>query len=234
MARQGARAPERIEKDSKIRGLLDRLSALKGCTSLIVTHDSRIMNQADRIIEMDRGEIKVNVIVAERMFIYRALRMCPAFAAVLPEQLIVLADQFSIGLPPDVPASDERLQKQTRAELFQPGELIMKQGAPTGPDSRFYVIREGTVSVRQDRGSGETEAIRLRAGDFFGDRAIIKYDERNATVTAVDRVVCYAFPFGKLREHSNLNWDTVHAFIRRFIDVYGAEGGRVHPPASPV
>jgi putative ABC transport system ATP-binding protein len=222
LARQGTKLPERLVRDG-VDGLLQQLTVQKGCTSLIVTHDSRIMNEADRIVEMDRGEIKVNVVVAERLLIYRALRRCPAFASVLPEKLVEIADEYSIGLHPDIPVSDERAQKQKQVEVFQPGQVLMRQGEPTGPDSRFYILREGTVSIRQDQGAGEVEVVQLKAGDFFGDRAIIKFDRRNATVVAVDRVVCYAFPFGALRQSHQMNWELVHDFIKRFLDVYGVE-----------
>ncbi|MFM7151063.1 MAG: ATP-binding cassette domain-containing protein, partial [Gemmataceae bacterium] len=43
---------------------LSGLTQTRGCTSLIVTHDNRIMNEADRIVEMQFGEIHKNVIVA--------------------------------------------------------------------------------------------------------------------------------------------------------------------------
>src|SRR5262249_30630862 len=67
-------------------GLLRQLARERGCTSLIVTHDSRIMNDADRIVDMQRGHIASNIVVAERLFVYGALRHCAAFAALLPQE----------------------------------------------------------------------------------------------------------------------------------------------------
>ncbi len=49
--------------------LLKHIASERGTTSLIVTHDTRIMNLADRIVHMERGRIESNVVVAERLFV---------------------------------------------------------------------------------------------------------------------------------------------------------------------
>jgi putative ABC transport system ATP-binding protein len=56
--------------------LLRQLSREESCTSLIVTHDSRIMNEADRIVDLERGRIVNNVVVAERLFLAAARPQC--------------------------------------------------------------------------------------------------------------------------------------------------------------
>src|SRR5262249_43615951 len=43
--------------------LLKKLAQDEGCTSLIVTHDNRILDIADRIVSMVEGRIKSNVLV---------------------------------------------------------------------------------------------------------------------------------------------------------------------------
>src|SRR6516225_4952917 len=53
--------------------LLRQLAREESCTSLIVTHDSRIMNAADRIVDMERGHIVSNIVVSERLFLYNSL-----------------------------------------------------------------------------------------------------------------------------------------------------------------
>src|SRR6516164_4705083 len=82
--------------------LLRQLSREESCTSLIVTHDSRIMNEADRIVDLERGRIVNNVVVAERLFLYESLRKCVLFAALLPQEQYRIADRTSIGVHPDV------------------------------------------------------------------------------------------------------------------------------------
>ena len=56
--------------------LLKQIATETGTTSLIVTHDTRIMNLADRIVHMERGRIESNVVVAERLFVREGLRQC--------------------------------------------------------------------------------------------------------------------------------------------------------------
>src|SRR5581483_25645 len=82
--------------------MLPELTREKGTTSLIVTHDARIMNRADRIVHMERGKIVSNVVVAERLFVAEGLRRCGFFAAILPEQQQAIADGACIGLHPDL------------------------------------------------------------------------------------------------------------------------------------
>jgi putative ABC transport system ATP-binding protein len=215
-------APARLER-------LRRLTRQQGCTSLIVTHDSRIMNQADRIVEMDQGAIVANVVIAERMFIYDALRHSPAFAALLPQQLFDLADELSIGLAPSVPVPDERRAELPGVEVFPPGTALMREGELTGPESKFYLVREGTVAVHRQVDGGDRERVRLGPQEIVGDRALLQDMRRNATVMAVDRVVAYAYTFGKLQARLQHNWEDIQAFIDRFRGIYGEQPGA--PPA---
>ena len=148
--------------------MLPDLSAEKGATSLIVTHDARIMNRADRIVHMEGGRIASNVVVAERLFVAEVLRQCVVFAAILPEQQQTIADGVCVGLHPDLPA--HALTEERRAgklQLFKPGEAIVRQGDPASEASLFYLIRRGRVRIETD-GVPRKE---LTARDFFGDRA---------------------------------------------------------------
>ena len=129
----------------------------KGCTSVIVTHDSRIMNEADRIVEMGQGSIRSNVVVAERLFIYNGLRKCPAFAALLPETIYDLADKVSIKLHPSIPlgperlaADDERRGLRPRHDDPPPGRFG-ERGEPVLPDPRGAGRRSARISARARR-----------------------------------------------------------------------------------
>ena len=81
--------------------LLKRIASERGTTSLIVTHDPRIMNLADRIVHMERGRIESNVVVAERLFVRAGLRQSPAFAAVLPRASLPEAARLTSGSAQD-------------------------------------------------------------------------------------------------------------------------------------
>jgi putative ABC transport system ATP-binding protein len=169
--------------------LLRQLSKEESCTSLIVTHDSRIMNEADRIVDLERGRIVSNVVVAERLFLYNSLRECVLFAALLPKEQFRIADRISIGVHPDVPVQSEVVQRCPWFKIYPPGSVIVRQGER---GDEFFLIRRGKVLITKEDGpSGSRQVNELGKGDFFGDRALLRDEPRNATVTAVDTVETY-------------------------------------------
>src|SRR6516165_391497 len=145
--------------------LLRQLAREESCTSLIVTHDSRIMNEADRIVDVERGRIVNNIVVAERLFLYNSLRQCVLFAALLPQEQFRIADRMSIGVHPDVPVQAEVLQRCPWFKVYPPGSVIVRQGE-RGDD--FFLIRRGKAHVTIEGGrTGSRDAGELEKGDFF-------------------------------------------------------------------
>jgi putative ABC transport system ATP-binding protein len=132
------------------------------CTILIVTHDNRILDVADRIVSMVDGRIKSNVLVRESALICEFLTQCPIFAHLTPRTLTELADQMRVQIEP-------------------PGTVIIRQG---DPGDKFYMIRRGSVEVIVDDGSARRVAATLGKGDFFGEAALLTGAPRNATVVA--------------------------------------------------
>jgi putative ABC transport system ATP-binding protein len=173
--------------------LLERLAGSGGATSLIVTHDPRIMHQADRIVHLERGRIVANVVVAERLFVRNGLRQSPPFAAILPEEQAQLADELLVGVHPDVPLRPDQLAiASDRVAAFPPGSVILREGEPVDENSKFYLIRRGTVEVfRQRREGGEEKVAELGPGQCFGEVALLMDRPRNATVRAKDYVETY-------------------------------------------
>src|SRR6516162_5904020 len=129
--------------------VLQQLAREQSCTSLIVTHDSRIMNEANRIVDVERGRIINNIVVAERLFLYNSLRQCVLFAALLPREQFRIADKISIGVDPNVRVHEEVLQRCPWFKIFQPGSVIVRQGEK-GDD--FFLIRRGTARVTIEDG----------------------------------------------------------------------------------
>jgi putative ABC transport system ATP-binding protein len=197
--------------------ILRQLSREESCTSLIVTHDSRIMNEADRIVDLERGRIVSNVVVAERLFLYNSLRECVLFAALLPKEQFRIADQISIGLHPDIPAQVEVLQRCPWFKIYAPGSVIVRQGEK-GDD--FFLIRRGKVLVRMEDGpSGSRQVNEMGKGDFFGDRALLRDEPRSATVTAVDTVETYTVGRELYQEARTASIP----FINRILKVYDSK-----------
>ena len=200
--------------------MLPALTAEKGATSLIVTHDARIMNRADRIVHMERGKIVSNVVVAERLFVMEGIRKCAYFAAVLPAAQQAIADELCVGLHPEHPVTPAQLAAHPdKIQQFAPGEVVLRQGEPVTDASKFYLIRRGRVVIERDAGFGPKKVAELGAGDYFGDRALATNEPRVATCTADGPTELYTIGREVFREHEA----TSRPFIQRIRDVYGSK-----------
>jgi len=200
--------------------LLKRIANEHGTTSLIVTHDSRIMNLADRIVHMERGRIESNVVVAERLFVREGLRQSPAFAAILPEEQEKIADSVLIGVHPnDAVRPDHLAARPGRLEIYEPGQVIVREGDPVNEQSKFYLIRRGTVEVLRADGGPTKKLTELGPGRYFGEVAFLMEQPRNATVRALTRVEVYTVDratFDKFQSVSRPFIDRVLANFRAF------------------
>jgi putative ABC transport system ATP-binding protein len=196
-------------------GLL-REMATRGSTSLIVTHDARILDKADRIVHMEYGHIASNIVVEERKFVRGALRKCSAFAPLLPEVLEAAADSLLIGVHPDLPVPPGYRQGKPNFEVHPPGGFIVRQG---DLGDKFYLIRRGEVRAIKD---GRPLRI-LSKGDFFGDGALVTGKPRLASGQAVGEVELYTMDRGTFEK----NLDVCKPFINRVLEWYGPG-----PPAN--
>jgi putative ABC transport system ATP-binding protein len=203
-----------------------REMAGRGSTSLIVTHDARIMDKADRIVHMEYGHIASNIVVDELKFVRAALRKCSAFAPLLPEVLEAVANSLLVGVHPDLSVPPDYRQGKPNFEVHPPDGVIVRQG---DPGDRFYLIRRGEVRVIKD---GRPLRI-LSKGEFFGDRALVTAEPRIATGQAVGEVELYTMD----RDTFEKNLDVCKPFISRVLEWYGpgqpANEGSGTPPASP-
>ncbi len=207
----GRLTPEQAE-------LLPELTDITGATSLIVTHDARIMNRADRIVHMERGKIVSNLVVAERLFVTEGLRGCVMFAAVLPEQQQAIADAVCVGVHPALPLRPDQVAAGGgRVRAVADGEPVVRQGDPVTDDSKFYLIRRGRVRVLQDRGEGPQVVAVLGPRDFFGDRALATNEPRNATIVADGPTEVYQIGRDTFRRYEAVS----RPFLDRVRAVYG-------------
>jgi len=83
-----------------------------------------------------------------------------------------------------------QLAEAMEEESYDKDDVIIRQGE-TG--DYFYIIAEGEVTVTVD---GEVKN-QLKAGSFFGEKALLSEDTRAATCTAAQRTICLSIN----REH---------------------------------
>ncbi|HMF19853.1 MAG TPA: ATP-binding cassette domain-containing protein [Gemmataceae bacterium] len=149
--------------------LMQKLVKEELATIMIVTHDNRILDVADRIVNMVDGRIISDVLVKESGAICTFLAKCEAFAHLTPAALTKVADKM-------------------KRETFEQGTVIIRQGEE---GDKFYLIRRGSVDVIIDEGQPSQEMLILKEGDFFGEIALITGQPRTATVRAKEKVECY-------------------------------------------
>jgi putative ABC transport system ATP-binding protein len=158
------------ESGRQVVSLLQNLAKENGSSIMIVTHDNRILDVADRIVNMVDGQIVSNVLVAESVVICEFLRKCPVFLTLTSDALIEMADKMFM-------------------ERHHAGGVIIRQGAE---GDKFYLIREGSVDVYIGDGIESRHARTMREGEFFGEIALLTGQPRTATVIAKEDVTLYA------------------------------------------
>lgn len=153
-----------------VMNLLQQTASEKQTTVLIVTHDNRVLDAADRIVNMVDGQIISDVRVKEAALVCAFLRNCPLFADLTPGTLSSVADRVLL-------------------ERHRAGSTIVRQG---DAGDKFYVIKSGTLEVRLET-AGETKPINtLGTGEFFGEIALMTGEARTATVVAVTDAELYS------------------------------------------
>jgi len=78
------------------------------------------------------------------------------------------------------------------------GTVIIKQG---DPGAEFFVIKTGeaAVSVAKD-GNAPVKVATLKAGDYFGENALLRDEPRSATITADTALTCFKITRDKFQE----------------------------------
>jgi len=69
-----------------------------------------------------------------------------------------------------------------KARPFEDGDVIIRQGDETA-ESMFF-IEDGVVSIRVKQNNSEREVTSLSTGDYFGERALVTREPRQATAVA--------------------------------------------------
>jgi putative ABC transport system ATP-binding protein len=156
-----------LDKDSgrDVVDLLKELARQHGSAILMVTHDNRVIESADRIINMVDGRIVSDVELNETLNICEYLRNSSIFRHMSPHEISNVAGKV--------------LKRGCDA-----GTVIVKQGEM---GDQFFLIAEGTANVDING----TAAATLGAGEFFGEASLISGAPRNATVSAATPMLLY-------------------------------------------
>ncbi len=111
-------------------------------TVLIVTHDQRVLDRADRIVNLVSGRIVSNVRTDRAVRIVGMLERLPRCAGLSPSTLTRIAEQMT-------------------AESRAPGEIIVREGEL---GDRIYLINQGIANAT----SQGQPTRQLTSGDAFG------------------------------------------------------------------
>ncbi len=149
--------------------LLKTIARIQRATILIVTHDNRILDVADRIVNMVDGRIISDVVVSSAAVVCDFLRQCRLFKNLTPATLSSVADSVEI-------------------ESVDAGQEVVRQGES---GDKFYIIRQGRAEVLVRDDTGPRRVATLVERDFFGEAALLTGEPRNATVRALDNLDLY-------------------------------------------
>lgn len=154
------------ESGRKVVTLFQQQARQRGVAIVIVTHDNRILDVADRVVKMDFGRIARDSQISETARVGELLTHCAVFDGIAISTLTALAER-------------------TQREEHPAGHQIIREGQA---GDRFYVISEGQIEVSR-RGQ---PIAKLGPGNFFGETALITGEPRNADVEAVTDVVLHS------------------------------------------
>jgi CRP/FNR family cyclic AMP-dependent transcriptional regulator len=111
-------------------------------------------------------------------------------------------------LEPSEVAEIARLFKE---RTFRQGEIVIKEGSG---GAAFYVIESGEAVVT----IGGEERARLKAGDYFGEIALIDEGARIATITAATDLACYGLTLWEFRpiveENGVIGWKLMQTLAK--------------------
>ncbi len=155
-----------LDKDTgaDVINLFKSLVENNKCAIIIVTHDNRILDAADRIVNMVDGAIVSDVNVKETQYICQFLKSCKLFKDRPSEHLFEISQKM-------------------QSESCGIGDTIFRQG---DIGTKFYLIRSGKVEILQMHNQKERTINQLESGAFFGEIALMREEPRNATIRALE------------------------------------------------
>jgi len=181
-----------LDKEStrKVVALFKQMTVEVGAAVLMVTHDHRIIELADRLIHMVDGRIASDVMLDNELRVCEFLKGIEPFSALNPADLTRIAETATL-------------------RHFEPGEVIIREGEA---GEELFLISEGAVEVMRD----DHEVARLGPAEFFGEVSLISGQPRNATVVATEPVDAYVVEKDEL-DAAMLHSTRFRQQLRRFL-----------------
>mmetsp|Transcript_55112 Transcript_55112/g.131329 ORF Transcript_55112/g.131329 Transcript_55112/m.131329 type:complete len:414 (-) Transcript_55112:271-1512(-) len=102
-----------------------------------------------------------------------------------------------------------QLSDALKVEVFGDGDAIVKAG---DNGNKFYIIEDGNAEAEKN---GEV-VMQYKAGDYFGELALIRNQPRAATVTAKGMVKVLSLDSGSFKRLLNVN-----DLLERAVNMYG-------------
>jgi putative ABC transport system ATP-binding protein len=141
---------------------LKELSVEHGSSVIMVTHDHRVLDTADRVVNMVDGRIVSDTLVKQAMEICGFLRTIDLFSRFSPTELANIADQMTV-------------------REFAKGDHLIRQN---DVGEEFFILGSGSIDVLIDRGDGPQHVRTLAPGSAFGEKALLTGEPRSASIVA--------------------------------------------------
>jgi len=96
------------------------------------------------------------------------------------------------------PEDQDSLLSKLEERTYEPGQKLIEQGKP---NEFFYLIKQGSANVVQEHAPGTSDGSRilatLKAGQFFGERALLKEEPASANIVCADGGSLVVYTLGR-------------------------------------
>jgi putative ABC transport system ATP-binding protein len=151
-----------------VMGLLGKLSSGPSQTTVvIVTHDQRLLDRADRIVNMVSGRIASNVRPKELVRILKALQQIKELEGLGDLTLTRIAERMTI-------------------ERRRGGDTVVQEAAA---GDRMYIISEGVAEAYV----GGQRVRELNVGQYFGAITVVSHTTTRETIRAKTSLELFSF-----------------------------------------
>jgi ATP-binding cassette subfamily B protein len=172
--------------EAAINKTLDRLAA--GRTTISVTHRLTSAAQMDRIYVLDKGRLVEEgshdeLLKKDGLYARLWQEQTGGVTGPIPqfggmEAMRLTTVPLFAGIDGDLAAA---LANRLSVERYAPGSVVVNEGER---GSAMYIIDKGTAEVLVQDSAGMRKLADLRAGDYFGEMALLYDVPRTATVRA--------------------------------------------------